>query len=107
MLEELITSFNTGRAIKNEKESYRLVDKFVKADGFKIYSTVLRGFPDYIVTQFMEENLEPGFMEVKFDDRELRPSQVKVLGKLDKVAPCYLLRARPDGVLDLYLIQFN
>ena len=106
MTEVLALTVEAPRKFESEKDSYRYFDRYFKKKGFKVYSQVLRGFPDYIVSEFEIEGLDPGFVEVKFEDNALRPSQVKVMHELSKIAPTYLCRARRDGRLELYHLKF-
>lgn len=105
MKEFPVARIDTHHRLKNEKESYKFVGKYFVHRGFKMFSTILRGFPDYVVSDFALEGIPPGFMEVKFEDRELRPSQVKVMQELMKIAPCYVCRAWPDGRLELFKLS--
>lgn len=105
MKEFPVATVNTHHKPKNEKEAYKFVGKYIVHRGFKMYSTVLRGFPDYVVSDFALEGIVPGFMEVKYEDRPLRPSQLKVMEQLKKIAPCYVCRAWPDGRLELFKLS--
>ena len=85
-----------------EKDTYNYVKNRLFRKSFKVFIPVLRGFPDFIVTEvdkLFKRELKAGFYEVKFKDRPLQPTQIKIIQELLKVAPCYIVRVMPDGLI--------
>jgi len=83
---------------KKEKDTYPYFKRIIGfEEGFKIYSPVLRGLPDFIVTEKRLKEVEAGGFEVKFENNTLRPSQISVLSKLTKVMPIYVVNIYRDG----------
>jgi len=91
-----------------EKETYQYFKRVIGfKGGFKLYSPVLRGLPDFVVTELQHEKLNAGFYEVKFKNNWLRPTQEKILFELSKIAPVYVVNIQVDGSLAVkQLIRF-
>ena len=95
-------TIQTNKKFKNEKEIYPYLQKYVFKKGFKFYSIVLKGLPDFVVTELTDEyklKLSLGFYEVKYENRKLRPTQFKLLTELKKIAPVWVVRGYRDGKL--------
>lgn len=89
---------NKERRIENERVSYEYVKRALSFDkAFKFYSPVLKGLPDFIVSEVGLYPLKAGFYEVKFKNRPLSTQQIKVLNELKKIASCYIIRVFPNG----------
>ena len=86
---------------KKEKDLYPLLKNKVFSKSIKIYSTVFRGFPDFIVVSLQSpfsSYLSAGFYEVKFVQKYpqnllslLSPYQKKAFEFLSEAFPCYLV----------------
>jgi len=93
---------------KNEKETYNYIKKRLFKTSFKFFSSVLKGLPDFIVTELSETapyELKRGFYEVKFKDRPLSKQQEFMLSELAKLTNCYIIRVYPDGLLQIYKVE--
>lgn len=85
---------------KKEKDLYPLLKNKVFSKSIKIYSTVFKGFPDFIVVSLQppfSSYLSAGFYEVKFVQKYpqnpmslLSPYQKKAFEFLSEAFPCYL-----------------
>jgi hypothetical protein len=86
---------------KKEKDLYPLLKNKVFDKSIKIYSTVFKGFPDFIVVSLyspFSSYLSAGFYEVKFVQKYpqnlvslLSPYQKKAFEFLSEAFPCYLV----------------
>jgi hypothetical protein len=101
---------------RKEKDIYKLLKSKVFDKSIKLYSTVFKGFPDFIVVSLrppFSSYLSAGFYEVKFAQKLpqnpaslLSPYQVKAFEFLSEAFPCYLVVAVPcneDAVKLLFL----
>ena len=82
------------RKLKSEKDAYRLLQDYVFDKYFKLYTPILRGFPDYIVVKLKEKYqpyLKSGFYEIKYNRGRLSPHQIKFLTSLAFAFPVYLV----------------
>lgn len=90
----------------NERQTYKYVEKTLKfRKSFKLFSTVLRGIPDYIVSEIDHDLLRPGFYEIKFENRKLSAVQVKLAKELVKVANVYIVRVFRNGMIRVEKVQ--
>lgn len=95
---------HSNTTFSKEKDIYKYLQKNVFDKYIKIYSMVLRGFPDYIVISIKDgykDILKPGFYEVKLDSK-LSIYQKEVLGKLSEAFPVYIIQGRKDGDIEIY-----
>jgi len=93
---------------ENEKQTYNYIKKRLFQTSFKFFSSVLKGLPDFIVTELKKEapkSLKIGFYEVKFKDRPLSKQQEFILSELSKLTNCYIIKAYPDGLLQIYKVE--
>lgn len=89
-----------NRRFENEKQTYKYVEKMLDFQkSFKLFSMVLKGIPDYIVSEIGLYRLEAGFYEVKFENRKLSPTQVKLIKELVKLSNVYIIRVFRDGTI--------
>jgi hypothetical protein len=90
---------DTKRKLSSEKDAYKLLEEFVFNKAYKLYTPILRGFPDYIVIELKEKYspyLKAGFYEIKFNNGKLTPYQVKFLSSLALAFPVYLVQVYQD-----------
>jgi len=104
---------------KKEKDIYKLLKSKVFAKSIKMYSTVFKGFPDFIVVSLQSPfsfYLSAGFYEVKFVQKIpqnpvslLSPYQKKAFELLSEAFPCYLVVAVPDNkdFVKLHFLAFQ
>ncbi len=79
--------------ISCEKDLYRVLKNKVFEKCFKVYSFVLRGFPDFIVVKTKVDQLTPGFYEVKYSNKisSLTENQAKLLKVLSESFDVYVV----------------
>ncbi len=97
--------FETKRKLKSEKDAYKLLQEFVFDKAYKLYTPILRGFPDFIVVKLKQEYkdyLLPGFYEIKFNRGRLSPYQITFLSSLSVAFPVYLLVVKQDYSFVVY-----
>lgn len=97
--------FDTKRKLKSEKDSYKLLQAFVFEKAYKLYTPILRGFPDYIVVKVKkeyEEYLKAGFYEIKYNRGRLNPYQITFLSSLAVAFPVYLVVVKSDYSFVVY-----
>jgi hypothetical protein len=105
---------------KKEKDLYKLLKDKVFSKSIKIYSTVFKGFPDFIVISLQEpfsKHLYAGFYEVKLVQKLpknpaslLSPYQKKAFEFLSEAFPCYLVVGAPsidEDSLQLHFLEFH
>jgi hypothetical protein len=81
------------KQFKKEKETYPYLQKYIFDESVKVYTPILRGFPDFIVRDFKEpynKILKPGFVEVKFNKGKLSIHQEIFLSWLKKSFNVYI-----------------
>ncbi len=101
-----------------EKDIYRLLKSKVFAKSIKIYSTVFKGFPDFIVVSLHEpysKHLYAGFYEVKLVQKLpqnpaslLSPYQKKAFEFLSEAFHCYLVvgvQSKDEDNLELHFLE--
>jgi hypothetical protein len=101
---------------KREKDLYKLLKEKVFAKSIKLYSTVYKGFPDFIVVSLYEpysKYLSAGFYEVKLVQKFpqnpaslLSPYQRKAFEFLSEAFPCYLVVGVPASDEDNLQLHF-
>jgi hypothetical protein len=105
---------------KKEKDLYKLLKDKVFAKSVKLYSTVFKGFPDFIVVSLQEpfsKYLSAGFYEVKLVQKPpqnfaslLSPYQKKAFEFLSEAFPCYLVvgvQSKDEDSLILHFLVFH
>jgi hypothetical protein len=105
---------------KKEKDIYKLLKRKVFDKSIKLYSTVFRGFPDFIVVSLQEpfsKHLSAGFYEVKLVQKFpqnpaslLSPYQKKAFDFLSEAFPCYLVvavQSKGEDNLQLHFLVFH
>lgn len=96
-------TINSNTAFSKEKDIYKYLQKNVFDKYLKIYSMVLKGFPDYIVISLKDEYkdiLKPGFYEVKLNS-DLSVYQKEILGKLSEAFPVYVVKGDKQGIINI------
>ena len=102
--------FDTKRKLKSEKDSYKLLQEFVFEKYYKLYTPILRGFPDYIVIKVKkeyEEYLKAGFYEIKFNRGRLSPYQITFLSSLAAAFPVYLVIVKSDYSFQILQVVYE
>lgn len=97
--------FDTKRKLKSEKDSYKLIQEFVFEKAYKLYTPILRGFPDFIVIKLKQEYRDymlPGFYEIKFNRGKLSLYQITFLSSLAVAFPVYLVVVKSDYSFVVY-----
>ncbi len=115
---KLVYQTNFRFKAKKEKDLYKLLKEKVFAKSIKMYSTVYKGFPDFIVVKLREpysKYLSAGFYEVKFVQKLpqnplqlLSPFQKKAFEFLSEAFPCYLVVGVPvlgEDNLQLHFLE--
>lgn len=95
----LEANLHTNRKLKSEKDAYKLLQEQVFHKSFKLYTPILRGFPDFIVISLKndyKDYLKPGFYEIKFNRGRLSPHQISFLSVLASAFPVYLFVVKED-----------
>jgi len=95
------------KKFKNEKDTYKYLKDNVFNEALKLYTPILRGFPDFIVVSYKHPYhiLKPSFVEVKFNKGRLSVYQEKFLDWLVKGFNVYVfhIQTQDNGsILQVY-----
>jgi hypothetical protein len=85
------------KQFKKEKETYPYLKKYVFNEAVKIYTPVLRGFPDFIAISYKEpynQVLKPAFIEVKLNKGVLSIHQETFMSWLKKGFDVYVFHIK-------------
>jgi hypothetical protein len=85
------------KKFSKEKETYPYLKKYVFNEAAKIYTPVLRGFPDFIAISYKEpynKVLKPAFIEVKLDKGRLSIHQETFMSWLKKGFDVYVFHIK-------------
>ncbi len=101
------------RKINREKNAYRHVSKILFKEAYKLYSLVLKGFPDFMVIS--SDIVPAGFYEVKLQkcnskrkrskNLNLSKAQEYLLSRMAQVFPTFLIVVCEDGTFKVYRIK--
>lgn len=99
-----ILEIPTNRKFEKEKDTYKFLKDFVFDEAVKLYTPILRGFPDFIAVSYKkpyDEVLKPAFVEVKLNNGKLSLHQAKFLAWLSKGFTVYVfhIKTTVDGSL--------
>jgi hypothetical protein len=92
----------TNKKFEKEKDTYKFLKDFVFDEALKLYTPIVKGFPDFITISYKkpyEEVLKPAFIEVKLNNGKLSLHQAKFLGWLSRGFTVYIfyIKSTPDG----------
>jgi len=95
------------KKFNNEKDTYKYLKDNVFEEALKLYTPILRGFPDFIVVSYRYPYniLKPSFVEVKFNKGRLSVYQEKFLQWLAKGFAVYVFHIETqnnESVLRIY-----
>ncbi len=97
-----ICEISVNKKFDKEKTTYKFLKDYIFDEAVKLYTPIIRGFPDFIVVSYKHpynEILKPAFVEVKLDNNKLSLNQAKVLGWLSRGFTVYVfhIKTLPDG----------
>ncbi|MCM8819665.1 MAG: hypothetical protein NC925_02605 [Candidatus Omnitrophica bacterium] len=117
---ELIYEHNQKRRrkINREKNAYKYISKILFKEAYKLYSLVLKGFPDFMVISSNNNVVPAGFYEIKLqkcnskrkrsknkDKLNLSKAQEYLLSRMAQVFPTFLILICEDGTFKVYKIK--
>ncbi|MGB9638233.1 MAG: hypothetical protein ACPL1F_02925 [bacterium] len=104
-LQKILTSkFIPNSKLTCEKDTYKLLQEQVFEKSFKLYTPILRGFPDYIVIKVYnkyEKHITSGFYEIKFKNNKLTKYQINFLSALAFSFHVYVVEVKQDYCFDI------
>jgi hypothetical protein len=92
-----IIEIPTNKVFQKEKDTYKFLKDFVFDEAVKLYTPILRGFPDFIAVSYKkpyDEVLKPAFIEVKLNNGKLSLHQAKFLAWLSKGFKVYVFHIK-------------
>ncbi len=92
-----IIEIPTNKKFEKEKVVYKFLKEYVFDEAVKLYTPIIKGFPDFIVVSYKHpynETLKPAFVEVKLNNGKLSFHQAKFLGWLSGGFTVYILHVR-------------
>jgi hypothetical protein len=99
-----IIEIPTNKTFQKEKETYKFLKDYVFDEAIKLYTPIIRGFPDFIAVSYKkpyDDILKPAFVEVKLNNGKLSLHQAKFLGWLSRGFTVYVINIKTiaDGSL--------
>ncbi len=92
-----IIEIPTNKIFQKEKETYKFLKDYVFDEAVKLYTPIIRGFPDFIAVSYKHpynEILRPAFVEVKLNNGKLSLHQAKFLGWLSRGFKVYVFHIK-------------
>jgi len=99
-----ILEIPTNKRFEKEKDTYKFLKNYIFNEAVKLYTPILRGFPDFIAVSYKQpynDILKPAFIEVKLNNGKLSLHQAKFLAWLSKGFKVYVfqIKTTADGSL--------
>lgn len=99
----LESKLKTRKIYTREKDSYEHLKQQFFRKAFKVYTPVLKGFPDFIAIEtYYPSVCKHGFYEVKFQNSDLTINQIKFFNNFSHVFNCYVIRVYPDASFQVF-----
>jgi hypothetical protein len=92
-----IIEIPTNKVFQKEKETYKFLKDYVFDEAVKLYTPIIRGFPDFIAVSYKkpyDDILKPAFVEVKLNNGKLSLHQAKFLGWLSRGFTVYVFHVK-------------
>jgi len=91
-----------NKKFDNEKAVYKFLKEYVFNEAMKLYTPIVKGFPDFVVVSYKQpynETLKSAFVEVKLNNGKLSFHQAKFLSWLSRGFTVYIFHVRtlPTG----------
>lgn len=101
-----ILEIPTNKVFQKEKDTYKFLKNYIFDEAVKLYTPIIRGFPDFIVVSYKQpynDILKPAFVEVKLNNGKLSLHQAKFLAWLKRGFNVYIFQIKT--VTDGSIIQ--
>lgn len=92
-----VLEIEMNKVFEKEKDVYPFLKNYVFNEAVKLYTPILKGFPDFIVVSYKapyNEKLKPSFVEVKLNNNKLSYQQAKFISWLSKGFTVYVFEVR-------------